>query len=36
MHLDFTNLNTTSPKDDFSLPLIDIFADKTAGQSPFI
>ena len=31
--VDFRDLNKTSPKDDFSLPHIDLLVDNTAGHS---
>ena len=33
MCVDFQDLNKTSPKDDFSLPHIDILVDNTAGHA---
>ena len=33
--MDFRNLNKACPKDEFSLPNIDLLVDSTAGNSMF-
>ena len=33
MYVDYRDLNTTSPKDDFPLPHIDILVDNTANHA---